>query len=71
VSGYWLILFDRSGLSDWIALGAALAVGLVGVWLAPWRKEVKATVALPYFGLMGMALLYGLIALECSTGNCL
>ena len=71
VASYWWVMNDRSGLLDWIVLAAALAVGISGIWSAHWRSATKAALTLAYVPLMGAALAAGLLALECSTGNCL
>ena len=71
MASYWFLIDDRSGLLDWIALAAAIAVGLVGIRSTPLRRAAQAALALVYVPLMGSALFAGVIALECSTGNCL
>ncbi|MGD9714759.1 MAG: hypothetical protein AB7V46_22265 [Thermomicrobiales bacterium] len=69
--GYWFFIDDRSGLLDWIVLTVAVCVGLMGIWSAPWRRGVQVAMTLAYVPVMGVALAAGLLALECSTGNCL
>ena len=71
MGGYWLVVGDRSGTLDWVMLVVALAVGLAGIWSARWRIAPKAALTLAYVPLMGAALAASLLALECSTGNCL
>ena len=68
---YWLAVDHRSGFLDWTVLAVVLAVGLAGIWSGHWRSATKAALTLAYLPLMGGALVTGLIALECSKGNCL
>jgi hypothetical protein len=71
VGGYWLTVDHRSGPLDWTLLAVALALGVAGIWSAPLRVVTKAAVTFVYVPLMGAALMAGLLAAECSTGNCL
>ncbi len=71
VVGYWLVIDNRSGTLDWIVLGAAVAVGLLGIWLAPWRTWIRLMAAIAYLPMMGVVLAATILGLECSTGNCL
>ena len=71
MAGYWLLVHDRSGSMDWMVLALAIAVGLMGIWLAPWRRAAQTAVTVAYVPLMGLALAVCLVAFECSTGNCL
>jgi Na+-transporting NADH:ubiquinone oxidoreductase subunit NqrB len=68
---YWAAVEGRSGRLDWLVLVAAAAVGLCGVWSAPWRRWMRVAVALAYVPAMTLALGAAILLLECSTGNCL
>ena len=69
--GASVVVDNRSALVDWIVLAAAVAVGLAGIWSAPWRTRVRVAASVAYVPVMGVALAAIVLFLECSTGNCL
>lgn len=71
MAGYWLVVQNHSDLLDWVVLALAVLVGAIGIWSAPWRRAAKVAVIAGYVPLMGWVLTVCLLALECSTGNCL
>jgi hypothetical protein len=68
---YWLLVDGRSGGTDWVVMALGVAIGLAGIWSAPWPKAARAGASLAYVPLMGLVLTAYVLALECSTGNCL
>lgn len=71
MAGYWMVIDDRTGMLDWIILAAGIGIGLVGIWLAPWRRGAQIGATLAYVPVMGFVLAASVLFLECSTGHCL
>ena len=57
--------------SEWMALLAALLLGLAGVVSAPWSNRVQAVVATAYILTAVIALPFLDLLAVCSTGDCL
>ena len=57
--------------SEWMALLAALLLGLAGVVSAPWSNRAQAVVAVAYIVIAVAALPFLNLLAVCSTGDCL
>lgn len=69
IGGYWTLISYRSGIVDWVVLVVAVALGVLGIWLAPWRRGNQRIATVVYVPAMSLVLFFSLLFLECSTGN--
>ena len=68
---YSLAVGPRSAVMDWIILGTSVAVGVAGIWSAPWHRQTQAIVTLAYVPIMGPALAASYLFSQCALRNCL
>jgi hypothetical protein len=61
-----------TSMTDWIALGLAILVGLTGLWSLPFNRWQRATATLIYVPVMGVLLGVSALLFVCELfGDCL